>query len=403
VAAQLKRTLEALSRGLAAVVQGEPLRMDYLLYCPDYVVKQPGDRGAAAGAHRRRQPARRTRCARGSPRRFRTSRRATRWRSAAPLLRRRAAAGAGRLARWSAAPSSWSRASAAASPPGRAGWSSSRSACGWSAPPARARRSLRSSCWPMRPRRVGARCTSATTGRWPITHAQLAPHDRGGGDLPPAVRPAPARRRRATDFRQPGAFERLAERMAALPVRPGDEVDELVIDEGQDFDQAWVRPCWRACAAAGAPGGSRIPCRTCTGGPRWTARLPCCVRTPTIAVRAIVLTRSRGSLQPAERPERPARSRRRRGLPDLRDAKMLLDATTRAITLALKAGFRREDIAIVTFTGRERSALRAFDQIGPHRCGGRRAATTCSAARSTPTATCCSKPCTASRASRRPA
>jgi hypothetical protein len=44
----------------------------------------------------------------------------------------------------------------------------------------------------------------------------------------------------------------------------------------------------------------------------------------------------------------------------------LLDTTTRAITLALKAGFKRDEVAIVTFTGRERSALRAFDRIGPH-------------------------------------
>ncbi len=50
-----------------------------------------------------------------------------------------------------------------------------------------------------------------------------------------------------------------------------------------------------------------------------------------------------------------------------RDAAGLLDATKRAITLALGAGFRREDIAIVTFAGREKSLLRGYDQIGPHK------------------------------------
>ena len=49
-----------------------------------------------------------------------------------------------------------------------------------------------------------------------------------------------------------------------------------------------------------------------------------------------------------------------------KDGKDLLEQTTRAITLALKAGFRREEIAIVTFSGRERSGLWAFDKIGPH-------------------------------------
>ena len=44
------------------------------------------------------------------------------------------------------------------------------------------------------------------------------------------------------DFRQPGVFDAIAAQMAELPVRPGDEVDELIIDEGQDFEQAWVKP-----------------------------------------------------------------------------------------------------------------------------------------------------------------
>jgi len=45
VSAQLDRTLEALRRRLAPVVQGEPVAIDYFLYCPDYTIRQPGTAG----------------------------------------------------------------------------------------------------------------------------------------------------------------------------------------------------------------------------------------------------------------------------------------------------------------------------------------------------------------------
>lgn len=45
VALQLKRTLENLQKRLVAVLQGEPTSIDYLLYCPDYLIKQPGSAG----------------------------------------------------------------------------------------------------------------------------------------------------------------------------------------------------------------------------------------------------------------------------------------------------------------------------------------------------------------------
>jgi hypothetical protein len=38
---------------------------------------------------------------------------------------------------------------------------------------------------------------------------------------------------------------------------------------------------------------------------------------------------------------------------------------------ALKAGFRVADTALVTFSGRERSVPRRFDQLGPHRLKAR--------------------------------
>lgn len=49
------------------------------------------------------------------------------------------------------------------------------------------------------------------------------------------------------------------------------------------------------------------------------------------------------------------------------DAESLVAATRRAVTRALQSGYRIGDTVLVTFGGRERSALHGFDQIGPHR------------------------------------
>jgi superfamily I DNA and RNA helicase len=52
---------------------------------------------------------------------------------------------------------------------------------------------------------------------------------------------------------------------------------------------------------------------------------------------------------------------------DYGEAAELIDKTKRAVTLALQAGFRKQDIALVTFSGREKSRLFPFDALGPHR------------------------------------
>ncbi len=52
---------------------------------------------------------------------------------------------------------------------------------------------------------------------------------------------------------------------------------------------------------------------------------------------------------------------------DYEDTAGLIERTKRAVTLSLQAGFRRQDIALVTFTGREHSRLLPFDTLGAHR------------------------------------
>lgn len=52
---------------------------------------------------------------------------------------------------------------------------------------------------------------------------------------------------------------------------------------------------------------------------------------------------------------------------DYADTAELIERSKRAVTLALQAGFRKQDIALVTFSGREKSRLFPFDVLGPHR------------------------------------
>lgn len=49
------------------------------------------------------------------------------------------------------------------------------------------------------------------------------------------------------------------------------------------------------------------------------------------------------------------------------DEPPVVAATKRAITQALSLGFRKQDIVVLSFRGREHSQLAALDHLGPHR------------------------------------
>jgi superfamily I DNA and RNA helicase len=52
---------------------------------------------------------------------------------------------------------------------------------------------------------------------------------------------------------------------------------------------------------------------------------------------------------------------------DETDGESVIDSTKRAITQALSLGFRKQDIAVLSFRGREGSGLTALEHLGPHR------------------------------------
>ena len=49
------------------------------------------------------------------------------------------------------------------------------------------------------------------------------------------------------------------------------------------------------------------------------------------------------------------------------DARGMIDETKKALTQGLTSGFKRPQMAVVTWRGREHSHLLVYDQIGPHK------------------------------------
>jgi hypothetical protein len=370
VPAQLKRTLDALTLRLAAVVPGEALTLDYLLYCPDYHVKSP----ATAGLPPERivDAARKSLLCRRiieafppEPPRDVLAHRLRRFFNDELQLVPDVSALVGRaeqlVTRVSQGLATWAR-RLEFTPfrlrvVGTAGSGKTQLALAVLADAAAA----------------GRRALYVCYNRPLADHmAQVAPREADGVEVA-AYHQLCDRRLRArggrTDFSQPDAFERMTEAFAALSVESAEQVDDLVIDEGQDFHQAWVAPLM----ARLAPGArmwwledpmQNLYARPAVELPGFTVmRAQTNYRSP-----RDVLTYIERTLQPALplEPASPFAGGVEEPLTYV-DAPSLLEATKRAVTLALAAGFRREDIVILTFAGREKSLLRSFDQIGPHR------------------------------------
>ncbi len=170
------------------------------------------------------------------------------------------------------------------------------------------------------------------------------------------------------DFHRPQAFDRLVEEAAALLIRPDWLFDSVIVDEGQDF-----RGEWRDLVFRHAREDARIlwledPMQNLYGLPEML--LPGWVR-----LRANSNSRSpRGVVKLLSQllPEGEA----------IEPAGPFLEADVEVLTYAdgaglaaqvkeglrqcQAAGYRPEDIAIVTFRGREHSALFPYTQLGRH-------------------------------------
>jgi hypothetical protein len=170
------------------------------------------------------------------------------------------------------------------------------------------------------------------------------------------------------DFAKPDAFARLERTFDAFVPTSEWLFDELIIDEGQDFNQGWADNALKLLKPEGRAWWLEDPMQNLYGRP--PVNLPSWVE-----LRSDTNFRSPGdilvTLNKLIRLQRPVE----RGSPlsgseveiiTYTDAADLLRQTTRAITNAISAGFKREMIAVVTYRGRENSSLSPYDKLGPY-------------------------------------
>ena len=171
------------------------------------------------------------------------------------------------------------------------------------------------------------------------------------------------------DFALPDAFERLLREADALPVDDDWRFDTLIIDEGQDFTETW-----RDLALRHARPEARILwledplqnlyLRPPVSLPGWVGiHARGNYRSPHAVVNLLRPLLPEGHEVEAKGPLLGAE------LPILvyRDNDELAARTKEAIRLCLADGFRKSDLALVSFRGRERSHLFTLSQLGPHR------------------------------------
>lgn len=367
VATQLARTLDTLRRRLAPVVRNEPLAIDYLLYCPDYTVRHKG----TAGIPPERivdTPLRGQLCKRiadalpEEPARDALAQHLRRFFADELQLVPDVSALVGRaeqlVTRLSGGLAHWAQ---------------------------------RLDFDPFRLRVVG----TAGSGKTQLALSVLTAAASAGrkalyvcfnrplADHMARIAPAEVevasyhqlcdRRLRvaghAIDYGRPGAFADMETRFAELPIDAEAQVDELVIDEGQDFQPAWKDALLRLLRSGARAWWLEDPMqrlydRPPVELPGWvTLNADANYRSP-----RDVLAYVNRLIEPA-RPVEAASPFAGGEVEFLTytGPAQLVEATKRAITKALQAGFRLNDTVVVTFSGREKSLLAPYDQLGPHK------------------------------------
>ena len=173
---------------------------------------------------------------------------------------------------------------------------------------------------------------------------------------------------RAVDLSAPDGFERLEREAAQVTPDARWRFDTVVVDEGQDFPVSWrdlvlrlarpdARVIWLEDAMqalyprepAPLPGWVTLHARTNYRSPREVVSLLATLLPPEVEIEAAGPIAGTG-LEWIE----------------YTDAAGLLASTKEAIRRCLAEGFRRADIAVISFRGREGSALLGLDQLGPH-------------------------------------
>ena len=173
---------------------------------------------------------------------------------------------------------------------------------------------------------------------------------------------------RSPDFSRPDVFRQLEHDFASLPVAAADQVDVLIVDEGQDFRAEWLEALLRHLK---------------DGGQAWLLEDPLqnLYARPELPLQQwIRLYSDQNYRSPAdvlrwlnrhlrlERTLETGSPLHHSGIEILlwEDDAGLLQQSKRAITRAIGLGFKREHIALVSFRGRENSRFTPLERLGPH-------------------------------------
>lgn len=174
---------------------------------------------------------------------------------------------------------------------------------------------------------------------------------------------------RVVDFSRADAFEQLEAGFAGMQIPADTLVDELIVDEGQDFRAEWLPHLLRLLKPGGRAWWLEDPLQNLYGReavvlPGWvTLRSDTNYRSP----RAILAGLGRLGLMPAGTQGGSPLGGSDIDIFTYTDTRGMIEATKKALTQGLAAGFKRPQMAVLTWRGREHSQLLGFDRIGPHR------------------------------------
>ena len=170
------------------------------------------------------------------------------------------------------------------------------------------------------------------------------------------------------DFGSPGAFARLEAALDGHTPDPAGLFDELIIDEGQDFQEGWAENLLRFLRPGGRAWWLEDPMQNLYGRERVLLR-------DWVSLRSDVNYRSPKDILDALNRMLPLEHPVEAGSPlsgseveilSYTDGKDLIAKTVGAITDGIRSGFKRQHIAVISYRGREHSKLAPFDRLGPY-------------------------------------
>ncbi len=174
----------------------------------------------------------------------------------------------------------------------------------------------------------------------------------------------------APDYADPQVWPRLEAHLAQAALPPDWRFDVLIVDEGQDFSEGWRDALLRLLANDGRALWLEDPlqnlyARTPVPLPGWvTLHADSNFRSPRQVVQLLTSLSPQPLAIDASSPFAGADINVLTWPAD--DIAQMHAQTRQAITRCLGAGFTRQDIALVSFRGREHSALLNLDALGHH-------------------------------------